>query len=474
MSDETFKAQVDTYVDEVWDQVVEDIRTLVQVESVEDLEHAAPGMPYGPAPAEALSRALAISERLGLDAVNCNGRIGYADLVGESTTQIATIAHVDIVPLGLGWNFPPLDVTEKNGFLIGRGVQDDKGPFILSLYAAHFFARQVKETGKKLPYTIRCIAGCNEETGMADVDWYLENFEAPAFCFSPDADFPLICGEKGVYHGRFSSKPGVAGDTLLEISGGTVPNAIPGRAEAVVALSADELPAADNIALEALEDGCTRIVATGKGGHASMPAGTVNAIDLLVDYLVDNIELTVDQAVFLALVKTLVSTSDGSAAGIATADDKFGPLTQIGGTIETLEDGTIVQTIDSRYPTSITGGEITARMTALAEEHDATYALSSDAVPFYIEPTSPEIGALLATYREYTGNMAEPMVIGGGTYARHFPRACAFGPNEPTIENPDWVGIEHGPDEGIAIERLKNALKIYIVAIARLMELDLS
>lgn len=473
MIDETLKAQIDDYVDEVWEQAVEDIRTLVQVESVEDLDHAAPGMPYGPAPAEALRRALAISERLGLEAHNCDGRIGYADLPGESTTQIATIAHVDIVPLGLGWNFPPLDVTRKDGFLIGRGVQDDKGPYILSLYAAHFFARKVAETGVKLPYTLRCIAGCNEETGMADVEWYLENYEAPAFCFSPDADYPLICGEKGVYHGRFSSKPGIMGDTLLELSGGTVPNAIPGRAEAIVALGIDELPEAACISLEALEDGSTRIVATGKGGHASMPAGTVNAIDLLVDYLSDSIELTVDQAVFLALVKTVVSTSDGSAAGIATADDKFGPLTQIGGTIATFEDGHVEQTIDSRYPTSITGDEITARMAALAEEHDATYALISDAVPFYIEPTSPEIGALLESYRAYTGNMEEPMVIGGGTYARHFPRACAYGPNEPTIPNPEWVGIEHGPDEGISEERLKNGLRIYISAIARLMELDL-
>ncbi len=473
MSDEQFKAQVDAYVDEIWEAAVEDIRYLVEVESVEDLSHSAPSMPYGPAPAEALRRALEISKRLDLTPTNCDGFIGYADLPGESDTQIATISHVDIVPLGLGWNFPPLDVTRKDGFLIGRGVQDDKGPYIMSLYAAHFFARQVEQTGNKLPYTLRCFAGCNEETGMADVDWYLAHNDAPAFLFTPDADFPLICGEKGVYHGLFSSKPGLLGGSLLAIDGGTVPNAIPGRAEAVVSVAADALPAADNIALEALQDGCTRIVATGKGGHASMPAGTVNAIELLVDYLVANIELTDDQAVFLSLVKQVVSTTDGTSTGINTADDKFGPLTCIGGTIGCFEDGHVEQTIDSRYPTSIGGVDITGRMAAIAEAHDASYRLLSDAVPFYIEPTSPEIQTLLATYREYTGNMTEPMVIGGGTYARHFPRACAFGPNEPDIANPDWVGIEHGPDEGISEERLKNALKIYIVAIARLMELDL-
>lgn len=473
MSDMLLKEQVDAYVDEIWDDAVEDMRTLIAVESVEDLSHAAPGAPYGPASAEALRRALEISKRLGLSPTDCDGRIGFSDLPGESATQIATIAHVDIVPLGLGWNYPPLDVTRDRGFLIGRGIQDDKGPYILSLYAAHFFVRQVAATGRRLPYTLRCIAGCNEEAGMADVDWYLEHFDAPAFCFTPDADYPLICGEKGVYHGLFSSKPGLVGGALVEISGGTVPNAIPGRAEAVVAVASEKLPSADGIALEALEDGLTRIVATGKGGHASLPAGTENAIDMLVGYLAANIELTDDQAVFLSLVKQVVSTTDGSAVGIDVSDDKFGSLTCIGGTIATFGDGHVEQTIDARYPTSITGERITARMAELAEEHGTGYRLLSDAAPFYIEPTSPEIQTLLATYREYTGSRADPLVIGGGTYARHFPRACAFGPNEPGDANPDWVGIEHGPDEGIAEERLKNALKIYIVSIARLMELDL-
>ena len=41
------------------------------------------------------------------------------------------------------------------------------------------------------------------------------------------------------------------------------------------------------------------------------------------------------------------------------------------------------------------------------------------------------------------------------------------------MKDPEWVGIEHGPDEGVSEECLKRALKIYIVSIARLMELDL-
>lgn len=469
MADEELKERVDAYVDEVWEDVVGDIRTLVQVESVEDLDHAEPGKPWGPKPYEALSRALVIAGRLGLDAHDLDGYLGYADLEGESQSYIATIAHTDIVPLGLGWTVDPLDVTRRDGYLLGRGVLDDKGPFVLSLYAAHFFRRQVAETGHRLPYTLRCIIGNNEETGMGDVPYYLERFPQPAFCFSPDADFPLICGEKGVYHGEFSSAA-IAGDRILELDGGTVPNAIPGLATAIVRAHADELPTADGIEMESLDDGRVRVTAHGKGGHASLPDGTVNAIGMLVRYLLDAGACGEDERTFLELERTLTASTDGSSCGIAASDDKFGSLTCIQGTIRTHE-GRFVQTIDSRYPTSITGDDITGTMSKLAERAGCTYRVLADEPPFYIEPTSPEIQTLLATYDEYTGREGTPIVIGGGTYARHFTRACAFGPSDPEEQAPAWVGMEHGPDEGVSEQSLKTALKIYIVSIARLMRL---
>ena len=468
--DAELKARVDAYVDEVWDDVVEDIRTLVQVESVEDLEHAEPGKPFGPAPAEALRRALAIADRLGLKTTNCEGYLGFGDVPGADGKYVATICHSDIVPLGLGWTVDPLDVTRREGYLLGRGTQDDKGPLVVSLYAAAFFAREVERSGKPLPHTLRAMIGANEETGMADVEYYLEHYPEPDFLFSPDADFPLICGEKGVYHGKFTSAA-VAGERIVELDGGTVPNAIPGLATALVRADAASLPAAEGIAVEDAGDGLARIKATGKGGHASMPAGTVNAIGVLVRYLLDQGICGEGERTFLELERTLTASTDGSTMGIASADDKFGPLTCIAGTVRT-RDGRFEQTVDSRYPTSTAGSRISSCLRQLAQRHDATYDVLADAVPFYIEPTSPEIHALLATYSEYAGVDAHAFTIGGGTYARHFKRACAFGPHEdkPT---PEWVGIEHGPDEGVNEEDLKRALKVYIVSIARLMRLPL-
>lgn len=473
MIDEKFKADVDAYVDKVWEDVVEDIRSLVKIESVEDLEHAEPGKPWGPKANEALLEGIKIANRLGLETTNVDGYLGFGDVPGASgpQTYVATIAHTDIVPLGLGWNYPALDVTRKDGYLIGRGVLDDKGPFVLSLYVGHFFARRAA-AGHELPYTLRCIIGNNEETGMGDVLHYLERYPEPAFCFSPDADFPLICGEKGVYHGEFSSAA-VAGDKIVELDGGTVPNAIPGQATALVRATLDELGAADSIALEDAGAGLVRVVATGKGGHASLPAGTVNAIGILARYLLDQGAYSEAERPFLELQRVLTTDTDGTAMHIDSVDDKFGPLTCIAGTVRTRE-GRFYQTVDSRYPTSTTGEAITATLSQLAGAHDCTYRCISDAVPFYISPDSPEIKALLATYTEYTGRDAQAFVIGGGTYARHFKRACAFGAHEPTEPEPSWIGMEHGPDEGISEESLRRALKIYIVSIARLMELDLT
>lgn len=223
LDDKSLLEEAASYVDEVWEDVVRDIDYLVRVESVEDCAHAEPGKPFGPASAEALGRALEIAARMGLRTHNCEGYLGFGDLPGESDAQLATIAHSDIVPLGKGWTVDPLRVTRKGGYLLGRGVLDDKGPLVLSLYAAQFFVRHVARTGRRLPYTLRCLIGTNEETGMGDVEYYLSRNPAPAFCFTPDAEFPLICGEKGHFCASISSEVLEDGEArIVWLEGGTV------------------------------------------------------------------------------------------------------------------------------------------------------------------------------------------------------------------------------------------------------------
>ena len=82
-NDDQLKAKVDAYVDEVWEDVVEDIRTLVRIESVEDLSAAEPGKPYGPKANEALVAAEGIASRLGLAVTDLDGCIGYGEVTGR-------------------------------------------------------------------------------------------------------------------------------------------------------------------------------------------------------------------------------------------------------------------------------------------------------------------------------------------------------------------------------------------------------
>ena len=475
------KRDIDAFVERVWPEVIEDIADLVSVRSVEELDRASEGAPWGPGPREALDEALCIANRVGLDAHDCDGYIGFADLPGVSEKQIATIAHVDVVPEGPGWHTDPYKMEQREGWLLGRGVIDDKGPAVLSLHAARFFAERVEETGERLPYTLRVLLGANEETRMGDVDWYLEHYEQPAFLFTPDAEFPVCCGEKGQLSGAFTSPAisgAVAGSVIAELEGGSATNAIPSLAHAVVRADAASLEPADGIEVEDAgtdEAGTklTRITAHGIGGHASLPAGTRNAIGMLAGYLLAHDLCSAAERAFLELEAQIHACTDGSSLGIDATDDIFEPLTCIGGTVHLDADGRITQTVDSRFPKSTTADAIADELTKVAAAHGAEFSVIRTMMPFYVDPSSPEIQTLVRCYNEYTGLDTKPFTIGGGTYARHFANAASFGPEDPKMPTPEWVGQMHGPDEGAKVEQLRQALKIYIYAIAELMQLDL-
>ena len=79
---------------------------------------------------------------------------------------------------------------------------------------------------------------------------------------------------------------------------------------------------------------------------------------------------------------------------------------------------------------------------------------------------------LLKAYRDETGDLSEPLAIGGGTYARDFPNAVSFGPEHPERPQPDFAGPIHGVDEAASIDFLMEALKVYILALIELEKLD--
>lgn len=475
MSDSTpaaLEERVDAYIDEVWDALVDDIAALVRYPSVADAAHALPGAPYGTPVREALDAALGIARRLGYATDEDEGHVGWGDIAGREPGQVATIAHVDVVPAGPGWATDPFELVRREGWFLGRGVIDDKGPAVLSLYAGAFLLHE----GIVPRFTFRALLGCAEEVGMGDVRHYLEGHDAPGFLFTPDADFPLCNAEKGCFNGRFVSAP-VAGGRIVSWSGAEAPNAVPGESVLELAVDASELPLpvehADRIAVEALRPGVCRVSARGIGGHASAPAGTVNAIALIVGYLRSCDVLEGAERAFVDLIDLVLADTAGTGLGIACADDAFGPLTLNGGTIGVRGDGRLAMSVDIRYPVCIDCDRICSACEGIARRFGASFEMDWCKVPFSVGVDHPAVRALLDVYREVTGEEAEPFSMGGGTYARNFPCAVSYGPVGRWSTVPAWVGHMHGPNEGAREADLKRALKIYILAIVRLMEVDL-
>lgn len=456
---EELRRDIDKFAEENREAIFRDIARLVSVNSVE--AGAEPGAPFGRGVSRALELALQIAEELGLEAVDCQGMLGYAGL-GRGDSYLATITHLDVVPSGEGWTGDPFVMSEREGYIIGRGVMDDKGPSVLCLYALKYF----KDRGLPLRYPIRALLGLNEETGMKDVEYYLENYPAPLFCFSPDANFPLCNGEKGIYHGRVVSRLPL--DRVVDIGGGVAANVIPDKAWALV--RAEKLVSSERVEAAMEEEGLWRLTARGIGGHASHPEGTMNAIGLLVDYILDKGVVQGEERELFSFLRLCHSAWDGSALGVAARDELFEPLTIIGGVIG-LEDGRIFQTLDSRYP-STTDGE---KLTAAIQERAGSLAqvkMERDAKPFYMALDNPAVQACLKAYNDISGEDAKPYTIGGGTYAREFPNAVSFGPEHPERPQPDFAGPIHGADEAASMEYFMEALKVYILALIRLEELD--
>ncbi len=459
---------IDAFIEANGEAIFRDVKTLVDIDSVQTAP--APGAPFGPGVRKAMDAALCIARGFGLSVRDCEGRMAYAEVPGASEKQIATITHLDVVPAGNGWDTDPFCLTEREGFLMGRGAADDKGPAVLTLYVAKFFREWCEKTGEMLPYTLRVLLGGAEETGMEDIDYYLEHYPMPAFCFTPDGEFPVGHGEKGGFGGQFVSAP-LAGN-LADFAGGVADNVVPDRASALVRTGRDDLPDTDRVKVTREMPGFVRITGYGKGGHASMPEGTVNAIDLVAGYLLEHGLCSDEENRYLSMLRKLMASTDGSSFGMAASDGIFTPLTCIGGVLK-MEDGVLRQSIDVRYPTSITPEQMRAACDALAAEGGASFVPGAERKPFYISADDPAIQVCIDTFNEVTGRSDKPFTMGGGTYARHFARAVSFGMEEPYAAYPDWVGQMHGANEGVPKDLLLRSLKIYILAVARLMALSL-
>lgn len=451
--------KLDEYLNRVRPEYIRDLGALIAVPSVG--AEAEGEYVFGKESAAALEKAIEIGDSYGFKTKNHEyycASIAY----GEKEEEMGIVAHLDVVPAGDGWSYEPYKLTVDNGLLIGRGTEDDKGPAVAGLYALRFF----KDHGIELPFTLRLILGGNEERGMNDLPYYAKNYKVPFFSFTPDSSFPVCVGEKG------SLKLYVTvceGSELFEsFSGGTVVNAVAGRAKAVLkGLYASKLSEKDGIKVVET-DGKTEVEAVGKTAHAAMPEAGLNAIGLLSGYLLTELDGELNDSDRNALEFLSKATSEylGKTLGIDGADEESGYLTCVGGVIKT-EGDKITQTFDIRYPITFNGEELLDKAEATVVSLGFPCERGRNSKPYYFSPEKPEIEALVAAYEAVMDEACVPYTMGGGTYARSFPNTVAFG---ATIEKyrgllGEGRGAAHDRDEYLSIAEFENSVKIFVLSV---------
>lgn len=113
----------------------------------------------------------------GIDSVVVPFAPGRADLVARlkgdgSQRPLILMAHLDVVgAAGQPWTMPPFKVTEKDGWLYGRGVVDDKS---WAAMAAALLI-ELKRTGAPLHRDLILVLCGDEESGGGGIRYLLEH-----------------------------------------------------------------------------------------------------------------------------------------------------------------------------------------------------------------------------------------------------------------------------------------------------------
>ena len=472
------------------ERFISDLQGLIQIPSV--ATEADGEYPFGKEVQRALEYMLDLGKSMGFEVKNVDNYGGHIDFPGSEEGVMAVVGHIDVVPKGDGWTYDPFGGTVEDGWLYGRGAQDDKGPTMVGLYAMKI----LKDLGFQPKKTIRLILGLDEETSWDGMKYYLEHEKAPDFGIVPDADFPLVQCEKGLLQFdlvRNSNGTAVWGEDQLileKIQGGIAPNVVAGHAELVVSgpdSRLKELKEKINGLAEkkeykvqtVLENGKLTIAVTGITAHASYPERGKNAISMAMDLMKEFCFDNSDANDFISFYNDKIGLSfDGSYIGCKMEDELSGHLTfNVGGIAFHAKgdngageaDGANASdqariTVDIRYPVTKSKEDILGGLETAIKGCGFQIEVTDYIKSIYQESDHPVVVTLIETYREISGDMeTKPSVIGGATFARAIPNCLAFGPLFPG--DPE---LEHQKNEKVEISQLLKAGHIYAEAIYKL------
>ncbi len=433
------------YIEDNYENMLNDLKRLVKYNSVLCDDEK----PFGLQNRKVLEEAISLMNEKGFNTKNVDYYACYGE-VGQGDKTIGVVCHLDIVPAGEGWASNPFEVIQKGNRLYGRGVSDDKGAAVASMYAIKYLL----DTNYQFKKKVRLILGCNEETGSKCIKHYVEKEGGVDMGFTPDGEFPGIYAEKGMISALFKGK-----SKIVSIKGGEASNIVCKKVEC-------ELPSDSydvNKFKKYLDDNSIKyeingntVTVFGVAAHASSPDSGVNAMSYLMEALY-NADFN-DEYVDLYHKYIGLDVHGEKLGMLPLKDDETDTSVNIG--VVKKEGDFILSSVDIRFPITRTVDDCKKVL-----ENIEPLEIKNMINPLYFEKGSPMIKAMLKAYRDVTGDNSDMIAIGGGTYAKSINNIIAFGCAFNEEEN-----HIHDANESLGIEDFKKQVEIYIEAIKNLNE----
>lgn len=451
------KKEKDVTVDfeAIFREALPSLKTLLEIPSVYEEKSVAEGMPYGKPVHDALLFMEDLARRDGFEVLDFDG-YAAACCFGSGKKRIDVVSHLDVVEPGIGWREDPFCAYIADGRLYGRGTQDMK----VSAFLTYLAFCTLKEQGMMPANELRLVFGCDEERTMEDILYYLKKAGQPEFAFTPDGRFPMAIGEKGALmwrlHGDYEG-------IVISLDAGVQCNVVSPVAKAALKGTGYREKLTEFFRQEGIDgtidektsviESVTLIEIHGKAAHASLPElGRSATVDLLksLSYLGDS---------FFEGLYSCFADPYGTGAGIAAQVKGKEELTLNLGVFR-IQDGSCYGEVDCRYPYGVSSGVCTRQLEKVCP---LFVSLDYDSAPVLADEEDPYIKALLAAYREKTGDRSQPFISGGVSYSKVYDHCVAYGPMRQEDEM-----LAHQANENIPIERCIEAFEIYYEAIKKL------
>lgn len=451
---------IDKWIEEIKEEYLKNTIDLINIKSVSVKENS--DTPFGEGCNKALNKALSIMEDFGFNTRN-EKYYGIASKdENRSNKKVGIFLHLDVVPEGNDWTYPPYDATIVNNFLIGRGVGDNKGPAVAVMYALKYL-----EDNHLLKNTFFQYFGLAEETGMEDIDKFLSDNEEPDISIVPDVTFPVIYGEKGIISATYKKKVNFTNITNLSV--GTASNVVPPVGELTLNNNNTVIIKAifkDNkrISVEKASKG-TKIIAKGISKHAAYPDGSLNAAQVLMQALIETDLISNKEKEEFSLILSMIEDVHGQSLDVPFEDEISGKISHNLGLVR-LNDGYVSVNFNIRYPITCDGKIIKLKMGNKLKTLGYVEEKFVDNPPSHINRNSELVLHLTDISNKYLNQNRIPYTISGGTYARKLKNGVAYGifdADVPRMFDDSWGGA-HQPDESVHIDMFLTGIKILIKA----------